>query len=72
MSPLIPNTNFIKLELKISYPQNSNWDSPNWEPAVITTDWEPTDWEPTDWEPTVQLVIGGVLKFYIPIHKVFE
>ena len=34
---LILNTNFMKRELKISYS--------NWEPAVITTDWEPADWE---------------------------
>ena len=35
--PLILNTNFIKRESKIGYPQAPNWDLPDWEPAVITT-----------------------------------
>ena len=37
MTSLILNTNFIKQELKIGYPQVSNEDLPDWEPTVITT-----------------------------------
>ena len=59
-------------ESKSSYPQDSNWGTPNWEPAVITADWEPADWEYPDWEPKVQLKIETVLRFYIPIHIVLE
>ena len=47
-------------ESKISYPQDLNWGTPNWEPAVITADWEPADWEYPDWEPKVQLKIEAV------------
>ena len=37
MTPLILNTNFIKRESEIGYPQVSHWDSPDREPTVITT-----------------------------------
>ena len=60
MPLLIPNTNFIMRESKISYPQDLNLATPNWEPAVITADWEPADWEYPDWEPKVQLKIEAV------------
>ena len=37
MTPQILNTNFIKRELNIAYPQVLNWDPLDWEPTGITT-----------------------------------
>ena len=50
MPALILNTTFIKRESKICYSFDSNWDPPDLEPAVITTDWKPADWEYPYWE----------------------
>ena len=37
MPPLILNTNLIKQESKVGYPQDSIWDRIDWKLAVITT-----------------------------------
>ena len=59
MPPLILNTNLIKRESKIGYPQNSIWDRLDWELAVITTNY-------------VQPLIGRALRFYKFIRTVLE
>ena len=37
LCPLILNTNLIKCESKIAYPQDSTWDHLDWQITVITT-----------------------------------
>ena len=62
MPPLILNTNFIKRQSKISYPQDSDWGpligNPQLQALIgnILIDSTP------NWEPTVYLIIGGVLE----------
>ena len=68
MHSLILSTNFIKQDLKIGHPYDSNWGLPNWEPAVITAKWETAEWESPYLEISVQLIMGygGVKKTLYP------
>ena len=71
MSPLILNTNFIKRETKIGYPQGSNSGPPLWLYAVIIVDWEPAQESPRSCKCS-STNNEASLEFYIPIHKVLE
>ena len=65
MSPLNLSTNFTNQDLKIDYPQDSHWGTPDKQPAVIITDWESAEWESPWWQTAVQAIVGGRLKIYI-------
>ena len=64
MTPLILNTNFIKRESKIGYPQVSNWNPPDWEPTYSHNDYTLFN---------LQCDVWGVLNFYyISTFEVLE
>ena len=72
MSSLILNTvlnliNFLKRKLELAtYKIRIALPPSGWEPAVITTNWEPAEWDSPWWDPVIELLLS--LKSLIYAH----